>query len=251
MTDANAHHRRTVAEFSAKVESYAQSPEINDAAALRLLATLAGVEAGDDVLDIACGPGVVACDLARRARRVTGVDLTPAMLAKARELATREGLRNLSWAIADAASLPFADGAFSLVVSRYAVHHVEDPAGVLVEMRRVCTPTGRLAVVDVCLPDDAELAARFNRVERLRDPSHVRARTDRELRELFARAGLATRAERRYTVDFELEQIIAFSSASDAEKDEIRAAWPASFRHRDGSTIRAAYPICAFALERC
>ena len=126
--------------------------------------------------------------LARVARHVTGIDLTPAMLEQARALQRQQGLENLTWQEGDVLPLPYADHSFSIVSTRFAFHHFEDPLAVLKEMRRVCRPGGRVVVADSA--PAAGKADAFNRMERLRDPSHVRALSPEELRALFTEAGL-------------------------------------------------------------
>ena len=67
-----------VEQFSLQAATFARLPAHEEAT--ELLLDLAGVAAGMEVLDVGCGPGVVACAAARRARRVAGIDLTPAMI---------------------------------------------------------------------------------------------------------------------------------------------------------------------------
>ena len=138
-----------------------------------LFKQVAGVTRDDIALDVACGPGLVVCAFATVARHVTGVDITPAMLEQARALQQREGLTNVEWKLGDGTKLPFEDESFSLVLSRYAFHHFENPKAVLAEMVRVCQPGGRVCVADVYVTSDAQDEA-YNRIELLRDPSHVR-----------------------------------------------------------------------------
>ena len=66
----------------------------------------------DTVLDVACGPGLLACAFARAARRVSGIDLTPKMLEQAKELQQKQGLENLSWQEGDVQALPYRDATF-------------------------------------------------------------------------------------------------------------------------------------------
>ncbi|WP_127503383.1 class I SAM-dependent methyltransferase [Actinoplanes solisilvae] len=84
----------------------------------------------ETMLDVACGTGAVAC--ASTAGRVTGLDLNPAMLAIARRKRP-----DLDWQLGDALELPFADGAFDVVVSQAALMFFPDRVGVLREMARV------------------------------------------------------------------------------------------------------------------
>lgn len=145
----------------------------------------------DAVLDVACGPGVTTCDLAEVALHATGIDLTPAMIEQAKKLQQEKGLSNVAWHIDAVPPLPFDDETFSLVFTRYSFHHFADPLVVLKEMVRVCKSSGRIVVVDVFMTTK-EPAEAYNRMEKLRDPSHVRALLLDELTGLFGHAGLGT-----------------------------------------------------------
>jgi SAM-dependent methyltransferase len=104
----------------------------------------AAVGVGDAVLDVACGPGVVAAAAAERvgpSGAVTGVDVNPGMIA----VAARD--RRVRWVQADAARLPFADGGFDRVLCQAGLQFVPDRLGALREMRRVLRPGGRLALL--------------------------------------------------------------------------------------------------------
>ena len=130
---------------------------------------------GDDlVLDVAAGTGHVARSFAPRVRAVVAVDTTTAMLEQGWIEAKRAAMRNLVFMHADAAALPFVDGSFDVVVSRFALHHFEDPAVQIAEMKRVLRPGGRLAVADLICDPDPEIATAQNHLERLRDRSHTR-----------------------------------------------------------------------------
>src|SRR5262249_53194869 len=151
----------------------------------RLLIDTAVITPDDEVLDVACGPGLVACAVARVARQVTGLDLTPAMIDKARERERSLGLSNLTWVVGDAQPLPFPDASFSRVITRYSFHHLTDPASAFAEMVRVCRPGGRVMVADV-FTTSPEQAAAYDRLEKWRDPSHTHALQLSELGALFA-----------------------------------------------------------------
>jgi ubiquinone/menaquinone biosynthesis C-methylase UbiE len=94
----------------------------------------------DTVLDVCCGPGIVVCAFAPHVRQATGLDFTPVMLDRARALAAEHGLRNVALDQGDAYALPYPDGSFTIVVTRYSLHHLDDPAAALREMVRVCAP---------------------------------------------------------------------------------------------------------------
>jgi ubiquinone/menaquinone biosynthesis C-methylase UbiE len=144
----------------------------------------------ESAVDLACGPGTLALRFARHVRWVCGLDLTPAMLNRARDTARKEGVGNLDFALADAGALPLGDDSFDIVVTSYSLHHMSDPAGVMAEMARVANRGGRVGVLDIVVPEDPRVAALSNRIERLRDRSHSRTLSRREFERLFAALGL-------------------------------------------------------------
>lgn len=243
-------HRDTIVDqFTRQAIPFATAAPIRDAAALRLLVDAAGTGAVDTVLDVACGPGLVACAFAQVARHVTGIDLTPAMLAQARALAAQQGLANVAFQHGDVLPLPFADAAFSIVVSRFAFHHFPDPGAVLAEMRRVCRPGGRVVVADLTASADPARAAAFHRMEILRDPSHARALTLAELRELFRAAGFAPPAEADWTMDVDVDDLLQRSFPVPGSETKIRQMFADAVAddamglrtRREGGAVRFTY----------
>jgi ubiquinone/menaquinone biosynthesis C-methylase UbiE len=121
---------------------------------------------------------------------VVAVDVAPAMVARAQRLFAERGLANAVAVVAEAERLPFADGAFDLVLCRIAPHHFADLGAALREVARVLTPDGRFVLEDSCAPADPALGAWLDRMERLRDPSHVHTLSEAEWQEALAAAGL-------------------------------------------------------------
>jgi SAM-dependent methyltransferase len=247
-----ASHRDLILDqFTRQAVPFSTAPGIRDEEALALLAVATGATAEDTVLDVACGPGLVVCALARVARRVTGIDLTPAMIARARALAEEKGAGNVNWAIGEALPLPVRDGAFTIVSSRFAFHHFPEPRAVLAEMARACVPGGRIVVVDLVASPDPEKAAALNRMERLRDPSHVRALPLAELRALFGDVGLPPPRETFYSLRSEVGGLLerSFPNPGDGEivrrmfVDSLAADGLGLATRRHGSEIRFAYPV--------
>jgi ubiquinone/menaquinone biosynthesis C-methylase UbiE len=146
-------------------------------------------EPGMTVLDVAGGTGHMARAYAETVALAVVLDLTPEMLAAGKREADARGLRNLLFVCANATRMPFIEQSFDLVVSRFAVHHFEQPAHQIREMARVCRPGGRVAIVDLVATDEA-LGPNQDRLERMRDPSHTRALPVGELAALLEDAGL-------------------------------------------------------------
>lgn len=191
-----------VDQFTRQAAPFSEMHARDDAGIHRLLIETAEIGAEDEVLDVACGPGLVACEVAKVARHVTGVDLTRAMIEQAEARQGSLGLTNLTWAVGDAQPLAFSDAAFSRVVTRYTFHHFTDPAGVFAEMVRVCRPGGRVTVCDV-FTASSEQGEAYDRLERYRDPSHTRALQLAELDALFSGLRDVRRASYKYPVDVE------------------------------------------------
>jgi ubiquinone/menaquinone biosynthesis C-methylase UbiE len=249
----SAHQEEILEQFTRQAAGYAQSASIRDQDALDLLVRWSAVTASERVLDVACGPGLVVCAFAQVAREATGVDMTPAMLEQARRHAAELGVSNAHWQLAEIPPLPWADDSFDVVVTRYAVHHMTDPLAMLREMVRVCAPGGRVVVCDLALAPEA--VAAFNAMDRLRDPSHVRAFSSDELRELYLQAGLGEPRVTGYTLEGDLDALLARSFPAPGGEEEVRCRFHASLdddhlgvdARRDGERITYRHPIAVLA----
>jgi SAM-dependent methyltransferase len=104
----------------------------------------AGVSSGQRVLDVACGTGVVSVTAARLGAHVTGLDLTPELLERARENARIAGVE-IDWHEGDVEKLPFGDAAFDFVLSEFGHIFAPRPEVALGEMLRVLKPGGTIA----------------------------------------------------------------------------------------------------------
>jgi ubiquinone/menaquinone biosynthesis C-methylase UbiE len=146
----------------------------------------------DRVLDVGCGTGAAVRKVAPIVERAAGVDLSSAMIRRARELAA--GRPNVELEVADSEHLPFADGEFTAVLCTTSFHHYPNPERAVGEMARVLLPGGRVAIGDGC--SDGLAARAFDWVLRTFQPSHVRMYRSRELEELLAGAGMAHQSTR-------------------------------------------------------
>ena len=132
-----------------------------------------------------CGTGTLLAKIVREGgnQRLTGLDVSPAMLATAREKLGRTA----GWVAGDAVRLPFRSASFDLALSLSALHHWPQPVEALHEIRRVLRPGGRVAITAWC--GDTWVMRARDRARRLVDPTHVRVHRTAELTELLAAAG--------------------------------------------------------------
>jgi len=212
------HQAKIVEEFSRQAIPFTQVPGHLDA--MQTLIKFSEVCTSDFVLDVACGPGLVACEFARHAGHVTGADITPAMIEQAKKCQQEQNLENLTWAVGDAVPLPYADNLFSLVITRYSFHHLLAPEKALLEMIRVCQPGGRVMIADVAV--ECAKSEAYDRLEIMRDPSHTHALSHEEFAALFQHSGLLDCRQSAYGVDIELETQLRASFPKPGDEPKLR-----------------------------
>lgn len=218
--DQSTHNSLIVEQFTKQAIPFTEKPEHSNENEFQLMFALTEVSSSDKVLDLACGSGFVSCAFAKIAHHVTGIDVTPAMIERARLLQQEKQLNNLFWQIGNVLPLLYEDATFSLVITRYSFHHFIDPQAVLAQMCRVCMPGGKVAVVDVT-PAPGKVTA-YNYMEKLRDPSHTKALTFAELQEMFHQAGLINIKTGSYQVEMQLEKQLEASFPNHGDANKIR-----------------------------
>jgi ubiquinone/menaquinone biosynthesis C-methylase UbiE len=219
----SSQHARVRERFTRTAEQFARFSLTSRAAEAAFLVSLAAPAGHECVLDLACGPGTFTCAFAPRVRFIHGLDLTPALLAQARVAAAQLARPNASFTCGNAAALPFGAATFDLVVCAYAVHHFDAPLACFSEITRVLKPGGRLALVDIIVPDEADPEIN-NAIERARDASHVTTLTRSQFTALFSTAGLQVQECRIATRErsFDDWMQIAGWSRADAAYQETR-----------------------------
>jgi arsenite methyltransferase len=120
---------------------------------------------GERVLDLGSGAGtdsLVAAQMVGERGRVTGIDMTSAMLAKARAAAAELGVTNVEFVEGEAERLPFPDESFDVVISNGVIDLIPDKDAVFSELHRVLAPGGRMQIADVTIQNPVSAEGRRN-----------------------------------------------------------------------------------------
>ncbi|MGA9761523.1 MAG: methyltransferase domain-containing protein [Gaiellaceae bacterium] len=213
------------ARFAPAAEHFAErarelAPEVSERAA-RLLAPLRGDERA---LDVGTGAGALALGLAPLVGEVIGCDIVPELLTEAAKLAA--GLGNVSFSEGDIFALPFADASFDIVGTFRTLHHLDRPEQAFKELVRVTRPGGRLLIIDQIAPPDHRLAREADVFERVRDASHARTLSDRELHELFEENGLSQIRQEIVESERDLEAFLDSAGCEGDERERARRLAP-------------------------
>lgn len=219
--DTAAANLRVQAQYSRRAEHYERSPVHARGEDLEWIAEAAALTGTERVLDVGAGTGHTAFALASKAAAVTGLDLTERMIGSARKLAAERGLSHVEFIVGDAARMPFADAGFDLVACRFAGHHLADPDAAVAEMARVLRPGGRILFADHIAPEDPDSDAYINRLDVLRDPSHVREWTVAQWQERFRRAGLQAVVLRSWDLRLDVSWWIGQSAPCEESRTKI------------------------------
>jgi SAM-dependent methyltransferase len=231
MTASDAHTGSIRDEFAHQADAFAASPVMSLGATLGAVVDLVPEDPAARWVEVACGPAAISRALAPRVGSVQGVDLTPAMVAKASAEAAAAGLDNLAFAVGDATALDFADGAFDGAVTRFSLHHIPAPERVVAEMARVVRPGGLVVIADHVTDDDGDTAVWHEQIERLRDPSHWACLTPSRIVATGERAGLTLESEELIPFEIDYEEWLNRGSGGPANAaliDRLLAEEPPS-----------------------
>ena len=217
--------------------------------------TLVQTTKDDIVLDVACGTGSLAVEFAKICNKVIGLDLTPAMIEKAKKLQEMNTLDNIKWDIGDVTqTLPYTSNSFSIVITTFSFHHMLDPLSVIMEMNRVCNIGGKIIVVDIT--PHPEKASTYNQLQHLRDPSHVKFLTISEFEDLFQKAGMPIFKRGSYRIKTGLEDQLQISDPTSIDRirqmfiEDIKYETLGLQSHYEGNEIYFSYPISIFVDQK-
>ncbi len=179
---------------------------------LSKIITVLSLKGAERILDVACGTGELEGRLffRRPGLHITGVDLSPRMLAQAQ---AKHIAGDVTWIEGEASNLPVPDAQFDVVICANSFHYFRKPLDCLQEFRRCLVPTGRLVLVDWC--DDYWTCKLCSLWLRLTDPAFFCTYTMRACREMLLEAGFDVFRSERFKVSWLWGMMMFVCSAGD------------------------------------
>jgi len=193
---------------------------------LSALLGLCQIVEGGRYLDLGTGNGYVAFELANRKPQIliTGSDIVSKAVDANRRRAELEGHHNLDFVECRGTELPFGDGEFFGVVSRYAFHHFPNPRASAAEISRVLR-TGGFCVIADPVPDALDEPDFINRFAGLKNDGHVRFHMRREIESIFADAGFALEEQTTSSITFHREVNEDYERLLEDTAQEVKDAY--------------------------
>ncbi len=241
-----AHAAQILTQFTKQAEPFARFSIHSNASSLEVLRSALQLSGKERLLDAGCGPGLLLRYFAPQVTEAVGLDATPAMLAQAQALLQEADIQNASTRLGDMEHLPFADGSFDRVVTRYTFHHLLRPERAFQELVRVCKSGGIVVVCDATPRPEARLA--YDAWERMRDASHTSAQTELELRSM-ALATLREVQVERFRLESGLDALLESCFPADRAELERQVADDMGVdrldlgAHRSGERLMMSFPI--------
>ncbi|PKH21217.1 SAM-dependent methyltransferase [Enterobacterales bacterium CwR94] len=220
---SSSHHDNINKQFGEQASLYLSSKVHAQGPDLQKLGECLSTLPNARVLDMGCGGGHASFAAAAQVAEVVAYDLSAQMLSVVAQAAKEKGIKNISTEQGYAEHLPFTDGEFDVVISRYSAHHWHDVGKAMREVKRVLKPGGKVIFMDVSAAGHPVLDIYLQTVEALRDTSHVRDYAPGEWLQMFTEAGLRINAVSQDRLVLEFGSWIARMRTPDALVQGIRA----------------------------
>lgn len=172
----------------------------------------------ETVLDVASGTCSAGRAIARQAKKVTCLDMTPSMLEQGKRIADMQRIENMEFVVGDAVDVPFGENSFDVVITRLSMHHFPNPELPFREMYRVLKPTGKLVIIDMVTEDDP-YRYRRDELEKLRDFSHERNLTEGEMMHIYNKYNLQIVGLERTSFEVSVQEWLNLTQTAEKKQE--------------------------------
>lgn len=207
-----------IKQFGRSADLYIHSEIHRKGGDLKKLVDMALITGKEEVLDIATGGGHTANAFAPLVRQVTALDLTTQMLTAAQRFIQGNGHDNVRFVEGDAEMMPFSKESFDIAICRIAPHHFPNIKSFISEVYRILRYGGQFLLNDNVVPEDDEFDRFYNRIEKTRDYSHIRAWKKTEWIRMLETNGFQIQEFHRFEKKFEFETWCNRMHLSDPDK---------------------------------
>lgn len=175
----------------------------------------------DKLLEVAAGTCILGRAFSKYVAQVTCLDVTTAMLEIGKKESEKENINNIIFVKGFAEKLPFLDNSYDIVISRLAFHHFSNPIPIFAEMKRVLKDNGKLILIDM-IPRDISLRDEIDRIETIRDNSHVRELSLEEMTKLYNDNNLKLEIQESNEIPVDLESWMELTKTPEDSRKNIR-----------------------------
>jgi len=209
-------------QFDRQAKFYSNSSTFSSGLSLKLLSNLLLGKEFSQGLDIGTGSGFTAFELSNNCDSVEAIDISSGMLEEAEKIKQKRNIDNVNFKIGFAENLEYADSSFDIITCRTAAHHFEDLSKALDEINRVLKDKGSVYVIDTITSDQKSLNDWHQKIEIMRDQSHVKNYSLLEWKKYFLNSNLNLIEIFQTRVNMNLEDWMERSGTSMKSKKILR-----------------------------
>ena len=209
-------------QFDRQAKYYANSPTFSSGLSLDLLSKLLKGKKFLKGLDIGTGSGFTAFEISKNCTSVDGIDISTGMLEEANRIKDERKIKNVNFKIGYAEDLDYEDKSFDLVACRTSAHHFKNIKKAINEIERVIKNDGSIYIIDTITSDQKILNSWHQKIELIRDRSHIKNYSLMEWKNYFEDSTLNLQEVHQTRVNMKLEDWMERSGTSKSDKDLLR-----------------------------
>lgn len=195
-------------QFNLQAQKFDDWEVTQDLDTFKFLVKFMNIDRSDDVLEFACGTGVMSIYLSKFVRSITGIDITENMIKIGRQKIKDKNIKNIKLICNNAENLEEMKNRFDVVVSKAAFHHMKNYKKIFQNMINLCRAGGKICLQDICSYDDKSDNQKIEELEKFIDASHYKTLSKNDIHEIFKDKKLKVKKVFQNTVKLNLNKYI-------------------------------------------